>query len=138
MSRCILQLSEWTWSGTGEVTVNFFSARAEAVVRNNTDPRNFYGCEGARGCLGCTLICLALLLLHCAAQLASSFGGAAPSQREQPLALAQREQPLALAPIGFLSMPVATLQVVWEQLQRPPAKPDQAFRDWRPLLCPGG
>jgi hypothetical protein len=42
-----LQLPEWTWSGTGEVTCNFFSARAQAVVRNNTDPRNFYGCAAA-------------------------------------------------------------------------------------------
>jgi hypothetical protein len=39
----ITQLSEWTWEGTGEVTCNFFSARAQAAVRNNTDPRNFYG-----------------------------------------------------------------------------------------------
>jgi hypothetical protein len=36
----------WTWGCTGEVTVNFFSARAELVVRNNSDPRNFYGWYG--------------------------------------------------------------------------------------------
>jgi hypothetical protein len=41
------QLGEWTWDSVGEVTCNFFSARAQAVVRNNTDPRNFYGWAAA-------------------------------------------------------------------------------------------
>jgi hypothetical protein len=40
----LMQLPEWTWEDTGEVTCNFFAARAQAAVRNNTDPRNFYGC----------------------------------------------------------------------------------------------
>ena len=33
----------WTWSNTTEATVNFFSTRAMYVVRNQTNPANFYG-----------------------------------------------------------------------------------------------
>jgi hypothetical protein len=40
------QDSIWTWECTGEVTVNFFSARAQMVVRNQTNPANFYGWSG--------------------------------------------------------------------------------------------
>jgi hypothetical protein len=40
------QESIWTWACTGEVTVNFFSARAQYVVRNQTNPANFYGWSG--------------------------------------------------------------------------------------------
>ncbi|KAF8059185.1 TCAF2 [Scenedesmus sp. PABB004] len=36
------QRSAWTWGCTGEVTCNWFSARAEYAVRNQTDPATFY------------------------------------------------------------------------------------------------
>lgn len=36
------QDDRWTWDCVGEVTVNFFSTRAELVVRKNTDPTTFY------------------------------------------------------------------------------------------------
>jgi hypothetical protein len=38
-----LQDPLWTWECTGEVTCNFFSARAMYVVRKQTNPANFYG-----------------------------------------------------------------------------------------------
>jgi hypothetical protein len=41
------QQGAWTWACTGEVTVNFFSARAQYVVRNQTNPANFYGWNAA-------------------------------------------------------------------------------------------
>jgi hypothetical protein len=37
------QIGEWTWDGTGEVTVNFFSAIQMQWANNITTPLNFYG-----------------------------------------------------------------------------------------------
>jgi hypothetical protein len=36
----------WTWGCTGEVSCNWFAARASAVVKNLTNPANFYGWWG--------------------------------------------------------------------------------------------